>query len=165
LIHWTPGPLPCLILVSAFLTTGCLDSSPSLGPSSNAVVIPRSIGGLSLGERRGDVEATLGKGDVRNLTTKSTTVAYPDWGLTVVYAVGPQPADESVIVVRTTSKRFQTARGVGVGSSLAEVRREPGVRCFGVRTCQIGFQNSSSPGAVFVLDNGVVVIISIQAFA
>jgi hypothetical protein len=91
-----------------------------------------------LKERRSDVERLLGPGVVVK-TEDQKPPEPPDHteyvrykgGLEVVY-VSSTPARRAggiAIAVLTTSSRYRTKPGVGVGSSLSDVRKIRGIEC------------------------------------
>jgi hypothetical protein len=83
-------------------------------------------------------------------------VRYKD-GLEVVYvsATAAQRAKGRVIAVLTTSSRYRTKDGVGVGSSLADVRAIRGIECYGTYDCQHG-NTHNKPGTGLAIRGGRV---------
>ena len=69
--------------------------------------------------------------------------------------------------VFTTSPRYHTADGFGVGSTLAQARQEPGIRCYAQRSyfaCQGGL-GYEKPITSFTVRNGEVVRVFMAAVA
>jgi hypothetical protein len=78
---------------------------------------------------------------------------------------GARPS--SVAAVITTSTRFHTADGLGVGSTLSQARAERGIRCFDQTTylaCEGGL-GYEKPVTSFTVKNGRVVRVFVVAVA
>jgi hypothetical protein len=117
--------------------------------SSHMIVLDRAIGPVSLREPRDDVERALGAGvTIRNDQHYSHEVRYPKAGLDVFYAPGPMDR-ELAFAILTTSRRYRTSAGVGVGSSRAAVEALDGVQCYGPGQCQHGASGPGVPGTAF----------------
>ncbi len=101
--------------------------------SPNHIVVDHSIGAVSILESRASVERDLGHGLTvkKNASEHWVEVRYPKAALLVGYASHTRldPVHEQVVFVVTTSPRYRTASGVGVGSSVAAVRSIRGVTC------------------------------------
>src|SRR3954447_4468302 len=92
------------------------------------IVVPgHAVGAVALLAARPRVEAVAGRGLVEAGGGRSGGVRYAAAGVTVTYA--PAPVDEGVTQeplatrISTSSTRYRTAGGIGVGSSVAAVRR------------------------------------------
>jgi hypothetical protein len=117
-----------------------------------------------LKEKRADVERVLGSGIVIKTETEPAGAAghaeyvrYPKDGLEVVYvsSTAAQRARGLAIAVLTTSSRYRTKQGVGVGSSLTDVRAIRGIECYGAGDCQHGNAHNK-PGTGFAFRGGRV---------
>lgn len=120
-----------------------------------AIVVQRSIAGVHLGDTYAEVKAALGppRKDTKDPDDIRGSVRHLHYGLTDVYMnTGPRG---TVTDVTTTSRRQRTARNVGVGSSVATVRRRvAGVHCsrFGsYRFCEVGTARPGHTVTTFVL--------------
>ena len=121
--------------------------------TSTRIVLERSIGPVKLMEKKADVERALGKGStIHDDQHHGHEVRYSD-GLDVFYAPGPN-GREVVFAVLTTSSRYRTRGGVGVGSSRAAVESLGGVHCYGPSQCQHGATGPRVPGTAFAFRNG-----------
>jgi len=122
---------------------------------NTSIDVTGAIGSVRALELRPAAERLLGGGEVVSSVTRHprksgpytlTRVRYPASGLTVIYTERPHGTPR-VVEVFTSSARYRTADGLGVGSSLAKARREPGIRCFaqpGYVACQ-GASATRSP--------------------
>jgi hypothetical protein len=141
----------CIAVLTALLAA-CGGSSAG---SSRTIVLDHSIGPVTLLEPQHKVEAALGKGSIiHNDAHFGHYVRYAKLGLDVVYAPGPKHR-EYAFAILTTSSRYRTRDGVGVGSTEADVARIKGIECRGGRSCQHG-NTHNKPGTGFELRNGKV---------
>jgi hypothetical protein len=113
------------------------------------VVVNRSIGGVSIGDARAEVEEALG----RPASTVALALGGQD-GRLLRYRSHGAPllvtldATGRVVSIEAYAAFFRTAGGVGPGSPLADVRGLPGFR---VDYCRYGYWNGSAaspPGRV-----------------
>ena len=104
---------------------------PARGSALSALITRHSLGGIELGESQAAVERLTGSGHKLN-TQGVDEVAYavPGGGLRIAYGslFASEPQD-AVLVASTDSPRFRTSEGVGVGSSLAEVKALGAMNC------------------------------------
>lgn len=139
--------------VLALALAACGGSSHS---TSRTIVLDHSIGPVKLLETRHDVQNqnAVGKGvTIRSDRHNGHQVRYSKLGLDVFYA--PGPTDEEVaFALMTTSPRYRTREGIGVGSTQHEVASVKGVKCYGPTQCQHGATGPRVPGTAFAFRNG-----------
>ena len=141
------------LLLPLLLVAACGDSSSHL---SNRIMLDRSIGAVTLLETRPDVERALGRGMLTGSNVRiGTEVTYPKQGLEVAYAPG-RSGTKVAFIILTTSRRYRTSGGVGVGSSRAGVEKLDGVNCYSADQCQHGAIGQGEPGTAFQFQNGRV---------
>jgi hypothetical protein len=132
--------------------------------SASALVIPqKSIGGARIGMSETRVKAKLGA----PLRVRSGSNDFGYWR-TLVYknvSVSFQTRSKATSV-RTTSKSERTAHGVGVGSTLAEVRAglsgETCKREFGIHHCWLGNWDAGRVITEFRLEKNRVSVVTIS---
>ena len=136
----------------------------SVPASAQALIqVDRGISGVRLTNSQAEVRAALGKPRQvirdRNIFGPTLTFRYRG-GITVFFQ-----GRRNVTAVFTTGRGDRTARGVGVGSSEAAVRRKVrGVRCettFGTRSCHTGRFTVGEVITDFLIRNGKVTRVSI----
>jgi type IV pilus biogenesis protein CpaD/CtpE len=147
-------PTVALIAVLTLGLAGC--GSSGHAPLTTAIVINKRVGPVSIGEPRPKVEAAIGTGHVV-MTRKpdsngigTVMVSYPAGSFRVIYLTHEGKA--AVFSAETTSSRYRTNSGVGVGSTVADVKKT-GAYCDSATNCSI---QDTSGGTVtyFVLDSG-----------
>jgi len=169
----------CVAVALVAATAGCAGSAhtrPAAGtPDPNTLIdVTGSIGGIHARETQARVEHMLGPGVLISALTRHPRtgtyslrrVSYPAAGLLVVYFRTPhRPA--AVFGVFTTSPRYHTAGGLRVGSSLADARHTPGIRCYDqvqYVACQGGL-GYERPVTSFTVRGGRVVRVFMVAVA
>jgi hypothetical protein len=147
--------MPRFPLAVAATTAAMLVAAPAAGAM---VQVDRGIAGARLGNTQAQVRAALGK-------PAGVSRGSNDFGRFVVfrYAGGLRVTFQgrtNVTGVSTTGLGDRTSRGIGVGSTEAEVAAKvPGVRCEvvgGDRLCHTGSFNAGQRMTVFLLDAGKV---------
>ena len=176
----TTRPLAVVVAVLGllFISGGCSiidagDRQQKVDPNT-LIDVRGAIGGIHAGEKRARAERILGRGKVISTTTRHpksgaytlTRVAYPASGLVVMY-VQPSQRPPIVFAISTTSRRYHTESGLRVGSTLAEARKTPGIRCssqVSYFACQGGL-GYEKPVTSFTVRNGKVVRVFMAAVA
>jgi hypothetical protein len=137
----------------------CLTLDPL--PTSR-IVLDHSIGAVSILESRAAIERNLGRGLTikKNAGEHWVEVRYPKAALLVGYASHTKldPVHEQAVFVVTTSPRYRTASGAGVGSSVPAVRSIQGMTCdasSSPQACQHGMAPRRT-GTDFAFRNGKV---------
>jgi hypothetical protein len=139
----------CIVALASLLAA-CGGSSKK---QSQTIVLEHSIGPVTLRESLQDVERAIGQGrTIHDDQHFGHEIRYPD-GLDVFYAPGPKD-EEAVFAVLTTSPSYRTSAGLGVGSSLGDVKALSGVTCHGSAACQHGANGPRQPGTAFLLRDG-----------
>jgi hypothetical protein len=140
------------IVALASLLAACGGSSKK---QPQTIVLEHSIGPVTLHESLQDVERAIGRGTtIHNDQHFGHEIRYPN-GLDVFYAPGPKD-EEAVFAVLTTSPSYRTSAGLGVGSSLGDVKALGGVACHGSAVCQHGANAPGRPGTGFLFRDGKV---------
>ena len=163
-----------LLLVSSGCTAGDRAGGHQTVDPHKLIDVHGAIGGIHAGETRTQAERILGRGTVISTTTRHAKsgaytlarVAYPASGLVVMYA-RPSHRPPIVFGIFTTSRRYHTKSGLRVGSTLADARRTPGIRCYSQVTyvaCQGGL-GYEKPVTSFTVRNGKVVRVFMAAVA
>jgi len=102
-------------------------------PPARAIVLDHSIGAVSILESRAAVDRDLGHGLTLRTSLREhwVEVRYRKAALLVGYSshTTMDPLHEQAVVIVTTSPRYTTASGAGVGSSVRAVRSIQGVTC------------------------------------
>ena len=139
-------------------------SALALAPAVDAAIVSqRAMAGVSLGMTRAQVARNAGKPlrveHQNNEFGSLTRLVYPG-SITVDFQ-----GNRTVTAVWTTGKKERTARGVGVGSTRAQVLRlVPGARCettAGFAHCFVGSFEPGKRVTDFILDRGRVIRVTV----
>jgi hypothetical protein len=158
-----------LAVFAAALLAGTACARPTI---NGLIVLDRSVGGASLSEPRSAIERVLGRGTVleskidrsaRPLPARVTRVTYLSGALTITY-VSTKTQQPIAVALESTSPRFRTASGIGVGSTYAALHSIRSVKCYGpaFTECQHGYAAVDKPGTTFRLDrpHGTIIYIA-----
>lgn len=137
------------VLAGVWASTGDAGTRPG-------IVLDHRIGPVSVGEPRSQVTKSLGRG-VPVRVSGNQFRFYRKVGIYVLYPPHPpKGVEQRVAVVETHSPRYETRSGVGVGSSLGQLRQAIHVKCFGYPVpsqCQHGYSAFNKPGTSFLMDH------------
>lgn len=115
------------------------------------IVLDHRIGPVSLNEPRAQITNALGPGVAVRLEGNRFRF-YSTVGIYVLYPKGVQ---QRAAVIETRSARYKTSSGIGVGSSLRQLRHAIRVTCHRSGPhiqCYHGFGGPSRPGTSFLLN-------------
>jgi hypothetical protein len=126
----------------------CLATEPHWAkPRSHLhLVLDHSFGAISLSESKTKIEARFGEGQPLRMRGAQWTY-YPKAAVAVLYV----PTLRGLIAgfLETTSSRYRTDSGTGVGSTFADLRRHVRVSCFNSADCQHGYAHQNARGTSF----------------
>jgi len=166
------------LLLSA--TTGCSfekSTNPAVGKAdpNTSIDVTGAIGGIRTGDTQVAAETRLGQGRTVSTQTRRlkgggdatlTRIVYPSSKLAIVYVTSPSRPTR-VFQIETTSPRYHTADGLGVGSTLTQAQHEPGIGCSaqpGYSACQGGL-GYEKPLTSFTVKGDRVVRVFVAAVA
>ena len=124
-------------------------------PKNTVIVVNHRLGPFFIGEGKQEVEAVVGTGQLVRARKEdvngngSETDLYPVAALRVVYLTHQGKA--GVFVVETTSPRYRTKTGIGVGSTAEQVKKL-GAHCNTRTECEIQ-DTDAGIATFFVLDS------------
>lgn len=114
-----------MVLLAGSTCLVCIGAAVAAIPSK--IVIGHRIGAVSVGEPRAQVTKTLGRGAPVQVEGNLFRF-YAKVGIYVLYP--PKPSlPRHVFVVMTRSSRYKTSSGIGVGSTLRQLRQAIHVSC------------------------------------
>ena len=143
-----------LLLLAAVTGLLCVGVAAA-GTVRPGIALDHRIGPVTIGEPKAQVRKALGPGVTVRLNGHRFRY-YRKAGLYVVFSPGPPKGVRQIVFfVVTRSARYKTRSGVGVGSSLRQLRRHVRVRCYGYpvpRQCQHEPANVNRPFTGFQID-------------
>lgn len=160
---------PVLLAVLGFAVAGCgatkkivvdVQTNPpptisavAVGAAQPGIALDHRIGPVHFNESRIEVTKALGSGVLASLAGHRLRF-YPKAGIYVDYA--GSGARQVAAIVLTRSPRYRTRSGLGVGSSLRQLRGHIKVTCYGGAPvpgqCQHEKANINLPFTVFNVD-------------
>jgi hypothetical protein len=155
-----------LLAFLAVVAAGCGDATKKAA-RPGLIALDRRIGPVRLGEPKLQITKALGRSVVARLSgqplrfyskvkiyvyAKVKIFLYPKAKIYVGYRPNPPKGNPTVAAfIVTRAARYKTRSGVGVGSSLRELRQRVTVRCHG-DLCRHEPANFNLPFTVFDLD-------------
>jgi hypothetical protein len=141
-----------LLLGMAVGLAGCGTSTHT--SKDTLLVLGRRIGPISFGETKAKIQATYGSGQretLRSGTARPVVVFYPAVSIGVIYSASPQ-GKPAVAILETAAPQYRPRAGIGVGSTVGELKKI-GAECgLTADSCGIGI-SASKPGTTFFLDD------------
>jgi hypothetical protein len=117
--------VPLLAAVAGVVV--CISVAAAVPPPTR-IVMGYRIGAVKLGEPRAQVTKALGRGSPVRVHGDRNFWSYSKVGIYLLYPPN-RDLPRRVFVVMTRSARYSTRSGVGVGSSLRQLRRAVRVGC------------------------------------
>lgn len=127
---WMRRTLPLALIAACVLPATTTAAEIARTGTNTAIVLERSIGGVALGESRAAVERLLGRGVLVETHLEGVGAEPRAWvetrvyrDLQVIYArlKGSPPGEGKAALIETSSPRYRTRSGLGVGSRWATV--------------------------------------------
>ena len=134
----------------AFVLAGCGSRMHTAKPpqASTLLVLGRRIGPIFFGETKAKIESAYGRGQVVRLPpTNAAVVFYPAVSIGVIYVPNSR-GKAAAEILETAASQYRTKAGIGVGSTVGQLKKI-GADCgLTVGSCQLGV-SSSKPGTTF----------------
>jgi hypothetical protein len=148
------------------ITSFALVALNAAGVGGATIVPQKGMAGVELGMTRAEVRARLGEPLAIRRRVSEIGGPYVEFRYPFRVSVYFWRPGNSVWDIRTTGPKERTVRGVGVGSTEAEVRRKvPRVRCetvvAGLRECHVGDLLPGKPVTSFRIRRGRVVLVEV----
>ena len=143
------------VVVASVTNGGPINRAGTVRPG--LIVLDRRIGPVSFGEPKPQITKVVGRSVVARINGHPLRF-YPEVGIYVDYPPNPPKGKPTIAdFVITRSARYKTRSGVGVGSTVRQLRHLVKVRCYPTAvsapdTCQHERTNINLPFTVFNID-------------